>query len=212
MKETATALRAFDDFVALGPGRTLAALLHLYQNQPDAPTHHIATLKEWSMRHGWTARLEAMARADAERAERLRQEHRDRILASDFALVEERVAALNQLAQVTLAELTRPDDPTLWVRDKKSIITGQRPVLSADGDRVIGQTTEYEVFEVARFNAAEVQQFRGLLDDIAKDTGGRKQQMEHSGDLTVEEKLTDAERAARLAALLAVAKQRAAGE
>lgn len=69
--ETEAAERAFGDYLALGPGRSLEALWRSYAGNDSAPTHRLRTLKGWSSRHRWQARMTA---AVTERVERLLDE------------------------------------------------------------------------------------------------------------------------------------------
>lgn len=67
---------------------------------------------------------------------------------------------LSNLARIILAKLD-PDDPknkfpNLWARDVKSVAGGH-------------------IVDVVRFNAALLSEFRAILDEIAKETGGRRQ-------------------------------------
>jgi hypothetical protein len=45
----------------------------------------------------------------------------------------------------------------------------------------IGGGEHAERVDIVRFNAALIEQYRGTLDDLAKETGGRKQKMEVTG-------------------------------
>ncbi len=67
-----------------------------------------------------------------------------------LALRAERVEALKKLAKRMMADL----DVSLWVETEK--VVGLTPVI-----------TRY-------FNRAEIEQFRGVLDDIAREVGDRK--------------------------------------
>jgi hypothetical protein len=94
---------------------------------------------------------------------------------SGLALDFERVLKLKALAadlesQIYLVDGNfSPDDvryrPRLWVRDVKQIGGGEH-------------ATEAEIF---RYNTALVGDFRGVLDDLAKETGGRKLRQEVTG-------------------------------
>jgi len=42
-----------------------------------------------------------------------------------------------------------------------------------------------EIYDYEEFNAAEIAQYRGILDDIAKEVGGRVQKTEHSGEMKI---------------------------
>lgn len=58
---------AFADYVALGPGRSLAALAEIYRSRTESvPTKNLTTIKQWSIRYRWQERLaeSASARSD----------------------------------------------------------------------------------------------------------------------------------------------------
>jgi len=76
--ETRQANLALRDYAAMGPGRSLAALVNRHQTDPKAaPTKRLRTLKDWSRRFAWQARVEAVdvayskRLAEAELTERL---------------------------------------------------------------------------------------------------------------------------------------------
>lgn len=79
----------------------------------------------------------------------------DSALTKGFAVREKRIEALNNLATILLTELT--EQKKLWLKNRKSIGSG----LFA------------EVITYRTFNESEVRQFRGLLDDLAKEMGER---------------------------------------
>lgn len=56
---TPKAAEAFDDFVAMGPTRSLRKLVASYRQRPvnEAPTIRFETLAEWSSRYQWQDRL-----------------------------------------------------------------------------------------------------------------------------------------------------------
>ena len=81
----------------------------------------------------------------------LRHEHETRAFNEGLAIAANRVQAL-----VTLAKLLEDDLHTkalIWVEDKKMV-----------GD---------EKVSFKQFNKAEIQELRGIYDDLAKETGGR---------------------------------------
>lgn len=78
-------------------------------------------------------------------------------LKAGFAIKENRVAALQKLAEVFLDELTRNEDNRLWLTQVKGI----------------GSYDNYERIEYQEFNRAEVDAFRNTLDDIATEVGER---------------------------------------
>lgn len=195
MRETPRARQAWADYLALGPGRSLEALLRRYQSATAAPTHRIASLKEWSTRFGWQARLQEIADRQAREAEEREAEYRRAIMEQGYALAHERVQVLKELAEKLRAELV--DGGRLWVDDVKTVGRGE-------GAREV---------PIERFNAAEVEQLRGLLDDIAKEKSERVKRQElmgkDGGPIEVDYAgLSDDERATRIAALLDRARAR----
>lgn len=90
-------------------------------------------------------------------------------LKSGLAIKEARVAALKELADVLLNELTRETDNRLWTENAKGI-----------GN---------ERYDYEEFNKAEIDAFRGLLDDIASELGERQPgvQVNNNFNFSIEE-------------------------
>lgn len=85
MRETPDAKQAWNDYLAMGPERSLEKLLVLYQGGTKAaPTRRLRTLKDWSRFHGWDRRL----------AEIAEQEHQA-IVRRGIADKQNRIDALN---------------------------------------------------------------------------------------------------------------------
>jgi hypothetical protein len=155
-KETPRARQAWADYLALGPGRSLDQLAEAYRIRTGSvPTRQLSRLKCWSAMFDWQERLQAVANeqvdlAAAAEAARIRE-----IMATGFAQPHERVAVLKELAETLLTDLR--DEEKRWLRDVKGIGVGDN----------------WTQVDIVRFNAAELAELRGLLDDIAKETGGR---------------------------------------
>jgi len=103
-------------------------------------------------------------KAAERKAETREAVHRREIMESGYALVWERVRALKELAVTLFAELQDPS--RRWVREAK----------------VVGSGKNAREVVVERFNATEVEQLRGVLADLAKETGGRKDIQVVTGD------------------------------
>jgi len=153
---------ACNDFLRMGPGRSVAELYRQYSKteQNQAPTRSKGTLTEWSARYGWSERAESYdAQAEAEKNARARE-----IMASGLALPYERVEKLKRLAAFMEQQLYEQGASgvfhNVWVPDVKQIGSG------ADAERV----------DIERFNAAIISEFRAALNDLAAETGGRKNQ------------------------------------
>jgi hypothetical protein len=62
MRETPKAAQAWNDYLAMGAERSLDKLFAHYQTATKAaPVKRLRTLKDWSSRHDWQARLVAIA-------------------------------------------------------------------------------------------------------------------------------------------------------
>ncbi len=155
--ETDKAALACNGYLRMGPGRSLEKLAQKYRESvaETPPTQNLAVLYRWSSAFGWVERAAAYdAAQDAAKTteiERLRTEG----LAADY----ERIRQLGRIWAALDSEFN--DGKGLWFKDIK---------MSAKGDTV----------EVDVFNAALLTQMRGILDDLAKEVGGRKQAVEHS--------------------------------
>ena len=107
--------------------------------------------------------------------EQIQEEDENNALRTGFALKEERVIALKQLATKLLQELTRENDNRTWTRNAKGLGGGEN----------------WEKYEYEEFNKAEFDTLRGLLDDIAAEVGHRsKRDTNLNVDLS---KLSDAQ-------------------
>lgn len=165
LRETARAKQAWADYLSLGNERSFEKLAALYRSRPEAgPTRFVSTLKTWSFTFGWQARLAAIAEAEAKAAEERERAYRRSILEDGYGLSWERVKTLKDLASALLADLTTGGKR--WVRDWKQIGSGESA----------------QPIEIERFNGAEVEQLRGVLDDIAKEKQERKEVKILAGD------------------------------
>lgn len=159
--------------MALGGGRTLEALLNRYRNEKESgrrvPTTRLATLADWSRHFGWQARLLELADRAAKEAEEREAERRRQIMESGYGLASDRVELLKRLAGKLRDELE--SGGRLWVREIRSL--GRAGTV-----------------EVERFNSPEMEQLRGLLDDIAREKGERatvgKQDVKLSGEMALQ--------------------------
>lgn len=157
--ESDKAAIALNDYLRMGAGRSLEKLYQSYTETTleRPPSANLRWLKEWSRLYGWQERASAydalMDIAKTEEINRLRTEG----LATDY----ERIRELDELYQALKDEFN--GGKGLWYKDTK---------LSAKGDTV----------DVDVFNKALVDSMRGVLDDIAKETGGRKTEVKHGGD------------------------------
>lgn len=214
MRETPKARQAYADYVALGPARSLAKLLALYQTRPEGgPTHQLSQLKQWSGAHHWQDQIDGIAAQAQAEAEAQQAAYVAEIMDTGFAQTHERIKALNKLGTWLEGELDNPD--LRWLREKKSVIVGQEPVITTDNDgqeRMIGSVTRYESFWVQRPNVGWVSKLLEALGDMAAETHGRIRRTEVTGrdgdPIEVKDDTPVEQRAALVAAIIAAARDR----
>lgn len=109
----------------------------------------------------WRVRAAAYDDYLAEQDRLTRERRRAEILESGLALDYERVQELKVLADFLIEQMNQQDEAgnyaNVWLPDVKQIGGGN------NAERV----------DIVRFNAAIIDQLRGVLDDLAKETGGR---------------------------------------
>lgn len=166
--ETSRAIQACNDWLRMGPGRSLAALHEKYSAMQEnaAPTQSRDTLNAWSSRFGWSERATTF---DAN-WERIKDEERRAELGHGLALEYERVRKLKELAEFLWGQIDEQDAKgvhyNVWVPDVK----------------VVGHGDSAEVVDIERFNAALIREYRETLADIAAEVGGRVKKADLTSD------------------------------
>ena len=152
--ETSKAIQACNDYLRLGPGRTVPALFESYSNSSEKlpPTQFFNTLRKWCGCYNWVER----ASLYDEELERRKTERANQIMTSGLALPHERVVKLKALADLLEEEID--DEDRVWLPDVKQIGGGEFAT------RV----------DLVRFNAQLISEYRDTLNDLARETGGRK--------------------------------------
>ena len=174
--ESKRANAALSDYALMGSVRGLRGLLKIYRERTGAPTTSWKTLSAWSADFAWVERSTRFDELQREKDQAAYEARRRQIMESGFALDFERVAELKALYEKYREYLA--DENNIWLPDVKSIRVGSSLEVTQDGkSREVG---EYERVEYFRFNEALLNQLRGLLEDLAKETGGRV----HKTDLT----------------------------
>ena len=177
--ETDKAVQACNDWLRMGSGRSIPKLIGKYQDESkfikdfEPPSVSVTTLATWSSRYDWPSRA---AEYDAGWEARKNAE-REAVIGYGLALDYERLRELYQLATFLKAQIYERDKDgvfyNIWMPDAK----------------MIGTYPNQERVDMERFNPALIEQYRKVLEDIAKETGGRVQKYEYK-DLT---KLSDDE-------------------
>lgn len=175
-RETSRNVQACNDYLRLGPGRSLRILWERYakDNRSLPPTSNFDTLKMWSAKWGWVARAEAY---DAE-CEQAKNARRREIMESGLALDYERVETLKRIAALLEGEIEKraeveglDGEPA---KDKNgNPIEGERYRVWLPDVKQIGSGDYAERVDIERYNSAIFGDLRGVLDDLAKETGGR---------------------------------------
>lgn len=182
--ESARAVQACNDYLRMGPGRSLSKLTKKYaKSRQIPPTESLHTLKEWSEVFSWQARaIEYDAEREAEKNERRRKEF-EAGLALDF----ERVRKLKRLAGFLEKQIYETEDPEALIAatandEGETEITVSASPYPNVWVRDVKAINNQRVY-IFRFNQAILGEYRAALDDLAKETGGRKQKTEIDGRL-----------------------------
>jgi hypothetical protein len=155
-REGRQANAAFSDYARMGARRSLRDLVARYETTPDtAPSTKWSTVTSWSVKFEWVARAKAFDIIQQAADQAAYDARRREIMESGLALTHERVAKLTKLFEKLEGYAT--SEERIWLPDVKSIGQGE------DAERV----------DIYRFNSALIEQIRGTLDDLAKETGGR---------------------------------------
>lgn len=168
--ESDNAAISCNDWLRMGPGRSLPGLLRKYteMSQNEPPTSSLSTLKKWSTNFDWQSRA-----AEFEtKWEAIRTAERNAEFNYGLSLDYERVRRLKRLADFLEAQLYEQGEDgvyhNVWMPDVKGI----------------GKGDDFERVEVERFNSALFSEYRAVLDDLAKEVGGRikKQDITSNGE------------------------------
>jgi hypothetical protein len=175
--ESGRAVQGCNDYLRLGPGRSLQKLYSRYTkaHRKEPPTDSLQTLKNWSTEFEWQKRASEYDAA----IEEAKNEKRRKSLEEGLALEYERVNKLKRLARYLESQIFEKDDDgnhlNVWVADVKQIGGGEF------AERV----------DLVRFNSALISEYRSTLDDLAKEVGDRRQKLDHQIEQIDYSKLSD---------------------
>jgi hypothetical protein len=163
--ESDAAVQACNDYLRMGSGRSISELSNNYsqlvtfQRGYAPPSDSYGTLRKWSSLYHWSERATVYDAAYEQR----KNAEREAVLNYGLALEHERIRELYKLADFLRGQLyERSEDGVfhnVWVPDVKSVGSGEFT----------------ERVDIERFNAPLIEQYRKVLEDIAKETGGRVQ-------------------------------------
>src|SRR5574340_265241 len=134
--ESNKAVQAKNDWLRMGPGRSLTELWRKYREMPRnaAPTQSLYTIGAWSKHFGWEL---CAAQYDAEQ-ERIKNERAAEIMNTGLALAYERVSKLKRLADFLEGEMYeigkdvegKDVHHNIWMPDVKQVGSGESPLDS----------------------------------------------------------------------------------
>ena len=180
--ESDKAVQACNDYLRLGPGRSLSRLAEKYTKtrRNSSPTDSEYTLRAWSAENEWVARASIYdAELEQEKNERRRKE-----MESGMALDYERVRKLKRLAAFLEGEIYFEAEATeSSVNEDGEYVAASNahPKVWLADVKQVGSGPKVERVDLVRFNAALIAEYRAALDDLAKEAGGRKAKTELSG-------------------------------
>lgn len=157
--ESDKAVQACNDYLRMGSGRSVNALLEKYATLPKnaCPSDSFDTLCRWRTNYKWIERASVFDAAWEER----KTKERESVLGYGLAHTYERVKKLFKLAEFLEAQLYERGEngnfPNVFMPDVKFAKAGNELI------RV----------DIERFNGAILEQYRKTLDDIAMEVGGR---------------------------------------
>ena len=160
--ETQKANRALKDYVAMGSGRSLSKLYRRYtESSPEkaqSPTQCLRTLKNWSSRYDWQARLARWDELEREGEEEVWRDRRRKIREGEWSQAQTLLDRVEQMLKFPLAQIDRVDKTD--ADGNPLVITIVKPVRWSQRD--IARFMQVSS-ELARL-AAEMEQRRQALD------------------------------------------------
>jgi hypothetical protein len=192
--ESDRAVIALNDYLRMGPSRSLRKLAQKYNKskQKQTPTESFETLGAWSTAFDWQLRASAY---DSE-LEQAKNEKRKQVIEQGLALDYERVTKLKKLAQFLEKQIyDEAPEPEAMTTEELigATLAGNAPRIVPAGFeqhkvwlpdvKQIGSGEKAERVDIVKFNSSLIAEYRSTLADLAAETGGRrqKQEVEHTG-------------------------------
>lgn len=165
--ESDAAVFMCNEYLRLGPLRTLQKLFVAYNDQPGYAPVGLGTLSTWSSTWDWKGRAtEYDAVTDRARADLVR-EAAERIMAEGIALTHERVRKLGLIEEKLFEDFMTNG---MWIEENRQMA----------GELVVNRV----------FNRGLVQTILDIYEDAAQETGGRRMKVDQtvaSAVITAEE-------------------------
>ena len=165
MRETARALQAFNDYLAMSEGRSLADLAKRYQTCSEkTPTRCLGQLLRWSKGHQWQKRLEQAAK-----------EQRQAIIARGIIEKQNRLDAYNDLFKRSY------DVIKARAGDETSTGPGSGSGLLARTYKGVGKGDDFKLIEEYAVDTGLIREMRELAKQTAQEMGEWTERKELSG-------------------------------
>ncbi|HEY0073744.1 MAG TPA: hypothetical protein VGB77_06545 [Abditibacteriaceae bacterium] len=199
--ESNAAVIACNDWLRLGPGRSLRRLLDIYDRAKNAPsnppkptgTHQnsnnnssdltfsypyepptcsLDTIKGWSVEFNWKSRAVLFDQEGEDEKNARRKEVFEQGFGLDFG----RVEALQNIAKLLYSQIF--ETSLSGENDHVFSVQGSRARefhnLWVQDSKLLGTGEGAERVDIERFNSALLSEFRSCLTEIAQETGGRR--------------------------------------
>lgn len=158
--ETTKALAVFNEYCLLGPSRSLAKLA----KKDGKSTAYVRQLERWSSTFHWQERARAYDEHIRAEEDRILAAEKEKVLRSGFALMHERVEALDKLTRKLISYAH--DEKNVWLPDVKSVQVGK---------------FDYERVDIVHFNAPLFTLIDKYFASIAAELGERVKKQEVTG-------------------------------
>lgn len=198
MRETPRARAAFNDYLAMGPDRSLPKLAARYRTSIDSvPTRHLSRLLVWSQQHSWQQRL-----ADITEAER------QAIVSQGIADKVERVRAQNdrwhRMRQVIAERAEAPETQD---------VAGGKTGLIVHNVKGVGKGEDFQLIDLYEVDTGLLKELREHEKQAAQELGQWSEKHELTGKDggAIEVKVDDA-RERLIARLTALAERSETGQ
>jgi hypothetical protein len=161
--ESVKANRALNDYALMGPRRTLVSLLARYTSDDNQPTAHLETLKNWSRRHHWQARVARWQDI----------EHEQRQSAERLKWLERQVQVREESFELAQALQSRAREMLQWPLSRDRVVTRQvkTPGGTIYEEAVIKEPARWSASDIAKFADVAVKLGRlatGLPDSVSQ--------------------------------------------
>ena len=134
--ETQKANRALKDYIAMGPGRSLTKLHKVYTEDTlekgESPTKCLRTLKNWSSRYDWQARLACWDELEREDEEETWRDRRRKIREGEWGQARILLDRVEQMLKFPLAQVERVEET--YIDGRPKAVTIVNPVRWSQRD------------------------------------------------------------------------------